>query len=69
MIGQLLGEGKGLPHQTRDPLSDGAVKSLDMIGDAPLLVDHPMLMLWNHTLIRTPTIGIEGGMLTVPLGD
>jgi len=39
-----------------------------MIGDAPLLVDDPMLLFWNHTLIGTPAIGIERGVLTVALG-
>ena len=68
VICQFLGEGKRLPHQARDSLSDGAVESLDVIGNAPLLVDDPMLMHWNHTLICTPAIGIERGMLTVALG-
>ncbi len=69
VIGQFLGKRERLPHQTRDPLSDGAVKPLDMIGDAAMLVDDPMLMLWNHTLIRAPAIGIERGVLPVALRD
>ena len=68
VIGQLLGEGKRLPHQARDPLSQCAVESLDVIGDTPLLVDDSMLLLRNDTLIRTPAIGIERGMFPVALG-
>jgi hypothetical protein len=32
-----------------------------VIDDVPLLFDHPMLLFWNHTLIRTPAIGQEEG--------
>ena len=45
-----------------------AVKPLDVIGYPPLLFDDPMLLFWNDTLIRTPAIGIERGMLLVALG-
>ena len=68
VIGQLLGEGKRLSDQTRDALSQRAVKPLDMVGDASLLVDEEMLLFGDHTLVRTPAIGIEGSMLTVALG-
>ena len=68
VICQFLGEGKRLPHQARDSLFDGAVDSLDVIGNAPLLVDDPMLLFGNHTLIRTPAIGIERRMPPVALG-
>ena len=69
VIGQLLGKRERLPDQSRDPLSDGTVESLDMIGDAPLFIDDPMLMVGNHTLICTPAIGIERGVLPVALRD
>ena len=63
VIGQLLGKRERLPDQsTRDPLSQGTVESLDVIGDTPLFIDDPMLMVWNDPLIRTPAIGIERGV-------
>ena len=67
VIGQLLREGERLPNETRAPLSQCAVESLDVIGDAPLLVNDSMLLFWNHALIGTPAIGIERGMLPVAL--
>ncbi len=68
VIGQLLGKRERLPDQTRDPLSQCAVKPLDVVGDAHLLVDDSMLLFWNHTLIRLPAICIEPRMLPVELG-
>ena len=68
VICQLLGKRERLPDQSRDPLSQGTVESLDVIGDAPLFIDDLMLMVWNDFLIRTPAIGIERGVLPVALG-
>ena len=68
VICQLLGKRERLPDQLRDPLSQGTVESPDVIGDAPLFIDDPMLMIWNAPLICTPAIGIERGVLTVALG-
>ena len=68
MIGELLGKGKRFSDQTRYSLSQRAVEPLDMVGYPLLLFDHPMLLCWNHTLIRTPAIGIEPRMLPVALG-
>ncbi len=68
MICQLLGEGKRHSDQTRAPLSQCAVESLDVIGDAQELVDDSMLLFGNDPLIRTPAIGIEPRMLAVVLG-
>ena len=43
VIGQVLGEGERLPNQTRDPLPQCAVESLDVISDAPSpFVDKPI---------------------------
>ena len=67
VIGQLLREGERLPNETRAPLSQCAVESLDVIGDAAVLFDHLMLPLWNHTRIRLPAICIERRMGPVPL--
>jgi len=67
VIRQLLGKGKRLPDQTRYPLSQRAVESFDVIGNALLLFDDSMLLLWNHTLVCTKAIGIERGMLLVAL--
>ena len=68
VICQLLGKRERFPDQSRDPLSQGTVESPDVIGDAPLFIDDPMLMIWNAPLICTPAIGIERGVLTVALG-
>ncbi len=68
VIRQFLGKGKRLSDQTRDSLSQGTVKPLDVIGNAPLLFDDPMLVFWNHTLIRLPAICIESRMVPVALG-
>ncbi len=68
MIGEFLGKGERLPDQTRHPLSQGAVESFDVIGNAPLLFDHSMLLCWNHTHISLPAICIEPRMLSVELG-
>ena len=68
VVFQLFGKRKRLSDQPRNSLSQGAVESLNMIGDAPLLVDDPMLLFGNHTHIGTPTIGIEPGMLAVEFG-
>ena len=65
VICQLLGEGERFSDQTRYLKSQGTVKPLDMIGYPPLLFDDSMLLLWNHTLIRTKAICIEGRMLPV----
>ena len=65
MIGEFLGKRERVSDQPRYPLSQRAVESLDVIGDAPLLVDDPMLLCWNHTLIRTKAIGIESCMSPV----
>ncbi len=67
VIGQLLGKRERLPDQTRDPLSQCAVESLDMIGYAALLFDNLMLIFWNHTLIRTPAICIESRIVPIAL--
>ena len=67
VICQLLGKGERLPGQSRDPLSQGTVESLDVIGDAPLFIDDSMLLFGNDPLIGTPAIGIERGMLPVAL--
>ncbi len=67
VIGQVLREGERLPNETRDPLSQCAVESLDVIGDAPLLVNDSMLPLGNDPLIGTPAIGIERAMVPVAL--
>ena len=64
VICQLLGERKRLSDQARDSLPQGTVKSFDMIGDALLLFDHPMLLLWNHTLVCLPPICIKGRIST-----
>jgi hypothetical protein len=69
VIDQYLGKRERFSDQTRDPLSQGTVESLDVIGEAPLLIDDPMLMVWNDPLIRTPAIGIERSVLPVALGD
>ena len=68
MIGELLGKGERLSDQPIHPLSQGAVESLDVIGYPLLLFDDPMLLCFNHTLIRTPAIGIKHSMLPVALG-
>ena len=59
VICQLLGKRERLPDQTKYPLSQRAIKPLDMIGYAAMLVDNPMLLFFNHTLIRLPAICIE----------
>jgi len=48
VICQLLGEGNRPPDQTRDSMSQGAIKPLDMIGYPPLLFDDLMLLFWNY---------------------
>ena len=68
MIFQFLREGKRRPDQTGNSLSQRAVESFDMIGYPLLLLDDPMLLCFNHTLIRTPAIGIKHSMLPVALG-
>ena len=68
MIGEFLGKGKRFSDQTRYSLSQRAVEPLDMVGYPLLLFDHPMLLCFNHTLIRTPAIGIKHSMLPVALG-
>ena len=68
MIGEFLGKGERLPDQPRDPLSQRAVESLDVISYPLLLFDDSMLLCFNHTLIRTPAIGIKHSMLPVALG-
>ena len=68
VICQLLGKRERLPDQLRDPLSQGTVESLDMIGDAPLFIDDPILMMvWNDPLIRTPAIGIYSTPVKIAL--
>ena len=68
VIRQFLGEGERLSEQPRHPLSQRAVESFDVIGNAPLLFDHSMLLCWNHTHISLPAICIEPRMLSVALG-
>ena len=68
MIGELLGKGKRFSDQTRYSLSQRAVESFLVIGYPLLLLDDPMLLCFNHTLIRTPAIGIKHSMLPVALG-
>ena len=68
VICQLLGKGERFSDQPRDPLSQRIVESLDVIGYPLLLFDHSMLLCFNHTLIRTPAIGIKHSMLPVALG-
>ena len=67
VIRQFLGKGKRFSDQTRYPLSQGTVKSLDVIGNAPLLFDDPMLLVRNDTLVCLPSVCIERGMLPVAL--
>jgi len=68
VIRQFLGKRERFSDQTRHPLSQRAVESFDMIGYPLLLLDDPMLLCFNHTLIRTPAIGIKHSMLPVALG-
>ena len=68
MIGEFLGKGERLPDQPRDPLSQRAVESLDVISYPLLLFDDSMLLCFNHTHISLPSICIEHSMLAVVLG-
>ena len=65
MIRQFLGEGKRLSDQPRYPLSQRAVESFDVIGYPLLLLDDPMLLLWNDTFVCTPPVCIKGRMSPV----
>ena len=65
VIRQFLGEGERFSDQPRDPLSQRAVESLDMIGNALLLFDDSMLLLWNDTFVCTPPVCIKGRMSPV----
>ena len=65
VICQLLGEGERFSDQTRYLKSQGTVKSLDVIGNAALLFDHPMLLFNNDTFIGLPSVCIKGRMSPV----
>jgi hypothetical protein len=67
VIRQFLGEGERLSDQPRHPLSQRAVESLDMIGNALLLFDDSMLLLWNDTFVCLPPVCIKGRMSPVAL--
>ena len=62
VIRQLLGKRKRLADQPRDPLSQRAVESLDVIGYPLSLFDDPMLLFGNDTFVGLPSICIESRM-------
>ncbi len=65
MILQLLGKGEGFSNQSADPLPDGAIKSLDIIGLAGLFTNWTMSFAGNDGLISLPEIGVTDGTLPI----
>ena len=65
VICKLFGKRERFSDQTRYLKSQGTVKSLDVIGNAALLFDHPMLLFNNDTFIGLPSVCIKGRMSPV----
>ena len=66
VICQRLGKGERFSDQTRHPLSQCAVESLDGIGFAAVLFDDLVRLCRDDALRRLPIIGIELGMRRRP---
>ncbi len=65
MILHLLGKGEGFSNQSADPLPDGAIKPLDIIGLAGFFTNWPMSFSGNDGLISLPEIGVTDGTLPI----
>lgn len=65
MIGQLFGEGQGIPHQPGDALPQGVIETLDMIGFAGVLRNGFVLRSGNHACVDSIVIRIERRPLAV----
>jgi len=69
LIGQLFGEGQGVPPQTGDTLPQGVIEPLDVVGFPGLLRDGFVLRLPNHPCVDCILGGIECRLLAVHRGQ
>jgi hypothetical protein len=65
VIFNLFGEGKCLSYEARNPLSQGAIKPLNVASFSCFLTDGPMSIRWNEGFIGFPEIGITDRTLSV----
>ena len=61
----ILGEGQRATHQPRDPLSEGVIEALDVIGFAGALGDGFVLRSQNPAGVGSVLVGIKCRPLTL----
>jgi hypothetical protein len=69
VIGQFLGEGQRVAHQTGHALSQRIIEASDMIGFASLLRDGTVPLRRNHPFVHGILIGMECGGMLIDLRD
>src|SRR5262249_39366030 len=65
MVGELLGKGQRVAHQSCNTLPQRIVEPFDVIGFARQLADRFVLRRRNHLLIDDILIRVKCGVLTV----
>jgi hypothetical protein len=65
VVFKFLGEGEGRTHEARDPLPQGVVKALDLIG-FPCFIGHCCVLgRWNNACVGCVLSRGKGGLLTI----